>query len=125
MRAVALALLVVFITACAGSGSDTGWPGQSGEDPTAYDFPIVQKRWDAALRAPLGSAQDGAAITAALKRAHPDMAVHEIRWLSATEVMVLLVRGEGLTVGEEFFYGVLDKGGDVWRMVAWYDGSIA
>jgi hypothetical protein len=118
-----LLVAAIALTACAGSGA--GWPGQHGEDPTAYDFPIVEKRWAAASTVPLGSAQDVAAITDALKRAHPDMVVHEIRWLAATEVMVLLVRGEGLTLGEEAFYAVLDKSGDEWKLVAWYDGSAA
>ena len=73
----------------------------------------------------VGSAQDAAAITTALKKAHPDMVVHEVRWLSATEVMALVVRNEGLVGSEELFYGVLEKSGDSWRIVAWYDGSIA
>jgi hypothetical protein len=95
------------------------------QDPTAYDYPIVEKRWETASPTPFGSAQDVTAITAAMKKAHPDLVVREIRWLTATEVMVLVVRGAGLTGGEEFFYGVLDKSGDAWRLVAWYDESIA
>jgi hypothetical protein len=90
-----------------------------------YDFPIVQKRWAAASPVPSGSAQEVAAITAALKKAHPDMVVREIRWLSATEVMAQVVQGGGLVGGEELFYGVLDKSGDAWKLVAWYDASIA
>jgi hypothetical protein len=125
MRATLLILGVILLAGCANGGSHTGWPGQHGEDPTAFDFPIVQKRWEAASIAPLGSAQDVAAITAALKKAHPDMVVREIRWLSATEVMALLVRGDGLAGGEELFYGVLEKSGDSWSVVAWYEGSIA
>jgi ABC-type glycerol-3-phosphate transport system substrate-binding protein len=124
MRASILILGVILLAGCAGN-SGAGWPGQLSPNPTAYDFPIVEKRWAAASLTPLGSAQDVAAITAALKKAHPDMVVHEIRWLSATEVMALLVRGDGLAGGEELFYGVLEKSGDSWSVVAWYDGSIA
>ncbi len=120
-----LFVAVVALTACASSGPEAGWPGQMSQDPTAYDFPIVEKRWAAASATPPGSAQDMAEISAALKKAQPDMVVHEIRWLSATEVMALVVRGDGLVGGEELFYGVLDKRGDAWRIVAWYDGSIA
>jgi hypothetical protein len=121
MRFTPLLLSALLLTACAGGGGE--WPGQHSEDPTAYDFPIVQKRWDTASRAPLGSAQDIAAITSALKRAHPDLVVREIRWLSATEVMALVVRDAGLAGGEELFYGALNKNGDAWQLVAWYDGS--
>ena len=126
MHARVLILGVILLAGCAGGdGSDAGWPGQLSPNPTAYDYPIVEKRWAAALTGPLGSAQDAAAITAALKKAHPDMVVHEIRWLSATEVMALVVKGDGLAGGEELFYGVLEKNGETWRIVAWYDGSIA
>jgi hypothetical protein len=122
-RFACLFVAVVALTSCASSGG--GWPGQFGEDPTAYDFPIVQKRWAAASAAPMGSAQDVAAIMAAVRKAHPDLVVQEIRGLSATEVMALVVQGGGLVGGEELFYGVLDKNGNAWRLVAWYDGSIA
>jgi hypothetical protein len=125
MRAGLLILFVIFSAGCAGSGSDAGWPGQMSPNPTAYDFPIVEKRWAAASPTPLGTAQDVAALMAALKRAHPDMVVHEIRWLSATEVMALLVQGGGLAGGEELYYGVLEKSDNAWKLVAWYDGSIA
>ncbi len=125
MRATILILGVIFLAGCASGGSDAGWPGQLSPNPTAYDFPIVEKRWAAASRVPLGSAQDMAAITATLRKVHPDMVVHEIRWLSATEVMALLIKGDGLVGGEELFYGVLEKGGDAWIVEAWYDGSIA
>jgi hypothetical protein len=125
MRAGVLILGVILLAGCAGSGTEGGWPGQMSQDPTAYDFPLVEKRWAAASPTPMGSAPDMATITAALKKAHSDMVVHEIRWISATEVMALLVRGDGLAGGEELFYGVLHKSGDTWRIVAWYDGSIA
>jgi Na+-transporting NADH:ubiquinone oxidoreductase subunit NqrC len=121
MRPGFLSLLacVGLLTGCAGSG----WPGQYGEDPTVYDFPIVEKRWTAASLAPLGSKQDLAGISLAVQRAHPDVAVQQVRWISATEVMVLAVRGQGLALGTESFYGALEKDGDQWRLIAWYDGS--
>jgi hypothetical protein len=118
-RAWMLLTGVFVLASCAGGG----WPGQYGADPTAYDFPVVQKRWAAASQVPLGSAQDVAGITAALKKAHADTVVREIRWLSATEVMAVCVRGGGVILGEESFYGALKRSGDHWRVVAWYDGS--
>ena len=124
MRACGLIMVVLLLAGCAGNGSTAGWPGQMSPDPTAYDFPVVEKRWAAASPTPLGTAQDVAAITTALKKAHPDMVVHEIRWLSATEAMALFVRGDGLVGGEELFYGVLEKSSDSWQIAAWYDGSI-
>jgi hypothetical protein len=121
MRMVVLIASVLFIVGCAGGG---GWPGQYGEDPTAYDFPIVEKRWQAASRSPLGSAQDMTDIVTVLKKKHPELVVREIRWLSATEVMALCV-GSGIQVGgQQFYYGALEKNGSDWSMVAWYDGSV-
>jgi hypothetical protein len=122
MRVVVLIVSVLFIVGCAGGGS--GWPGQYGEDPTAYDFPIVEKRWQAASRSPLGSAQDMADIVAVLKKKHPELVVHEIRWLSATEVMALCVSSSAQVGGQELYYGALEKSGSEWSLVAWYDGSI-
>jgi hypothetical protein len=122
MRIVVLIVSVLFIVGCAGAG---GWPGQYGEDPTAYDFPIVEKRWQTASRTPLGSAQDTVDILAVLKKKHPELVVHEIRWLSATEVMALCVSGSSAQVGgSELYYGALEKSGSDWSLVAWYDGSV-
>jgi hypothetical protein len=120
-----LFVVLAALTSCASSSSDAGWPGQLSPDPTVYDFPIVQKRWAAASATPIGTAQDAAAIVVALKKAHPDMVMREIRWLSTTEVMALVARGDGLAGSEELFYGVLDKSSGAWRLVAWYEGSIA
>jgi hypothetical protein len=72
----------------------------------------------------LGSAQDITEINAAVKKVHPDVTVHEIRWISPTEAMVTAVRGGDLAVGAEGFYGALKKDGDAWRVVAWYDDTI-
>jgi hypothetical protein len=112
--------LVGLLSGCA----DSGWPGQFGQDPNVYDFPLVEKRWQAASRTPLGSAQDTADIVAQLKRKHPDLVVREIRWLSATEVMALCLSSGAQVGGSELFYGALKKSGDDWKLVAWYDGSI-
>ena len=110
----------ILVTACGG----TGWPGQYGEDPSVFDFPVVRHRWEAASRTALGTAQDVAEIKEAIRKKRSDVIVHEIRWISATEVMAYVAHGEQLALGSESFYSVVKKDGDHWHLVAWYDNSI-
>ena len=115
-RAGLLALSTVILAACASER----WPGQSDNNASAYDCPVIQKRYEAASKQSLGTAQDIEEIKRAILKIHPDMAIDEIRWISATEVIAYTDCGRNLPLGYESFYCALQKKDKKWQFVAAY-----
>jgi len=114
-----ICLLVVaatILTACASER----WPVPA-DGQWASDFPVVEKRYKAAAKNSLGTAQDLAEIENRVRQ--EPLHVREIRWLSPTEVMVDADWGRGL--GYEEYYCVLEKKAGRWRMVERYLGAVS
>ncbi len=115
-KACLLVVTAVILTACA----TERWPGQSSDDVSVIDYPIVQKRFEAASKKPLGTAQDLVEIKRAILKIHPDMNIDKIRWISATEVIAYADCGRNLPLGYESFYCALQKRNKKWQLVASY-----
>lgn len=117
-KAAFLVGLALGLSACA----DTSWPGQYelNQPPSASDYPVVKKRYEAASKKILGNAKDLEEIKQAIRESHPEMEISEIRWISATEVIAYTEAGKNLPLGYESFFCALGKKEQKWRFIACY-----
>ncbi len=105
-----------------GACANTSWPGQDepNQPPSASDYPVVAKRYDAASKKILGNAKDLEEIKQAIRESHPEMEISKIRWISATEVIAYTETGKNLPLGYASFFCALEKKEKKWRFIAYY-----
>jgi hypothetical protein len=87
---------------------------------------LISKRWKAASKDLLGTNGDIDSIRAVVLKhmANPDAQVSEIRWLSASVVMVSSGWYSGPTAAAGYTY-VLEKSKDGWIVLAYYMNAVS
>jgi hypothetical protein len=115
---IVLVLFCLFLAACA----TTRWPTSENGQQWSSEYPVVEERYNAASKVNLGTAQDLADITQLVRKEGKH--IKELRWTSASEVMVLEESG-AYTVGWEEVFCVFEKIDGKWKLIATYLGMVA